>query len=114
MKRQTRFSKRLAENTETHSIFPKYCTGLGLSPRPKTKPAISSSGGWLVSYISGNLFFEGYLVRNDDLDACVLDFLAQSVRNVGIGDDYVNVFKHADLAETAPSELGGVRKHYRL
>ena len=32
-------------------------------------------GGWLVLCISANL------VSNDDLDTCVLDFLAQSVRN---------------------------------
>lgn len=114
MKRQTRFSKRLAENTETHSIFPKYSTGLGVSPRPKTKPAISSSGDGWFRIFRETYFFEGYLVRNDDLDAGVLDFLAQSVRNAGIGDDYVNVFKHADFAEAASSELGGVRKHYRL
>lgn len=54
------------------------------------------------------------LVRNDDLDAGVLDFFAQSVRNAGIGDDYVNVFKHADFAEAASSELGGIRQYDSL
>lgn len=76
-------------------------------PLTKTKSAISSSG--MADFVD-----VWNLVRNDDLDTCVLDFLAQSVRNTGIGDDYVNVFKHADFSETASSELGGVRKHYRL
>ena len=42
-------------------------------PLTKTKSAISSSGMADFVYVSN-------LVRNDDLDTCVLDFLAQSVR----------------------------------
>lgn len=76
-------------------------------PLTKTKSAIPDEEMADFVYVRN-------LVCNDDLDAGVLDFLAQSVRNAGIGDDYVNVFKHADLAEAASSELGGVRKHYRL
>lgn len=76
-------------------------------PLAKTKSAIPDEEMADFVYVRN-------LVRNDDLDAGVLDFLAQSVRNAGIGDDYVNVFKHADLAEAASSELGRVRKHYRL
>ena len=76
-------------------------------PLTKTKSAIPDKEMADFVYVRN-------LIGNDDLDACVLDFLAQSVRNAGIGDDYVDVFQHADLAETASSELGGVRKHYRL
>lgn len=76
-------------------------------PLTKTKSAIPDEEMADFVYVRN-------LVRNDNLDTCVLDFLAQCVRNAGIGDDYVNVFKHADLAEAASSELGGVRKHYRL
>lgn len=76
-------------------------------PLTKTKSAIPDEEMADFVYVRN-------LVRNDDLDAGVLDFFAQSVRNAGIGDDYVNVFKHADFSETASSELGGVRKHYRL
>lgn len=49
-------------------------------PLTKTKSAISSSGmaGFVYAW---NLVTEGYLVSNDDLDTCVLDFLAESVRN---------------------------------
>lgn len=43
-------------------------------PLTKTKSAISSSGMADFVYVR-NLF------SNDDLDTCVLDFLAQSVRN---------------------------------
>ena len=43
-------------------------------PLTKTKSAISSSGMADFVYVSN-------LVRNDDLATCILDFLAQSVRN---------------------------------
>lgn len=43
-------------------------------PLTKTKSAISSSGMAVFVYVRN-------LVRNDDLDTCILDFLAQSVRN---------------------------------
>lgn len=43
-------------------------------PLTKTKSAISSSGMADFVYVRN-------LVRNDDLDTCVLDFIAQSVRN---------------------------------
>lgn len=43
-------------------------------PLTKTKSAISSSGMADFVYVSN-------LVSNDDLDAGVLDFFAQSVRN---------------------------------
>lgn len=76
-------------------------------PLAKTKSAIPDEEMADFVYVRN-------LVRNDNLDTCVLDFLAQGVRNAGIGDDYVNVFKHADFAEAASSELGRVRKHYRL
>lgn len=76
-------------------------------PLTKTKSAISSSGMADFVYVRN-------LVRNDDLDAGVFDFLAQSVRNAGIGNDYVNVFKHADFAEAASSELGGIRQYDSL
>ena len=71
-------------------------------PLTKTKSAIPDEEMADFVYVRN-------LVRNDDLDTCVLDFFAQSVRNAGIGDDYVNVFKHADFAEAASSELGGIR-----
>ena len=76
-------------------------------PLTKTKSAIPDEEMADFVYVSN-------LVRNDDLDTCVLDFLAQSVRNAGIGDDYVNVFKHADFAEAASSELGGIRQYDSL
>ena len=76
-------------------------------PLTKTKSAISLSGMADFVHVRN-------LVGNDDLDTCVLDFLAQSVRNAGIGDDYVNVFKHADFAEAASSELGGIRQYDSL
>ena len=43
-------------------------------PLTKTKSAIPSSGMADFVYVRN-------LIRNDDLDTCVLDFLAQSVRN---------------------------------
>lgn len=43
-------------------------------PLTKTKSAISSSGMADFVYVSN-------LVSNYDLDTCVFDFLAQSVRN---------------------------------
>ena len=76
-------------------------------PLTKTKSAIPVEEMADFVYVSN-------LVRNDDLDAGVLDFLAQSVRNTGIGDDYVNVFQHADFAESASSELGGIRQYDSL
>lgn len=76
-------------------------------PLTKTKSAIPDEEMADFVYVSN-------LVRNDDLDAGVFDFLAQSVRNAGIGDDYVNVFKHADFAEAASSELGGIRQYDSL
>ena len=76
-------------------------------PLTKTKSAIPDEEMADFVYVRN-------LVRNDDLDTCVLDFLAQSVRNAGIGDDYVNVFKHADFAESASSELGGIRQYDSL
>ena len=76
-------------------------------PLTKTKSAIPNEGTADFVYVSN-------LVRNDDLDTCVLDFFAQSVRNAGIGNDYVNVFKHADFAEAASSELGGIRQYDSL
>lgn len=54
-------------------------------PLTKTKSAIPDEEMADFVYVRN-------LVRNDDLDTCVLDFLAQSVRNAGIGDDYVDVF----------------------
>ena len=76
-------------------------------PLTKTKSAIPDEEMADFVYVRN-------LVRNDDLDAGVLDFFAQSVRNAGIGDDYVNVFKHADFAEAASSELGGIRQYDSL
>ena len=76
-------------------------------PLTKTKSAIPDEEMADFVYVRN-------LVRNDDLDAGVFDFLAQSVRNAGIGDDYVNVFKHADFAEAASSELGGIRQYDSL
>lgn len=76
-------------------------------PLTKTKSAIPDEEMADFVYVSN-------LVSNDDLYTCVLDFLAQSVRNAGIGDDYVNVFKHADFAEAASSELGGIRQYDSL
>lgn len=43
-------------------------------PLTKTESAISTSGMADFVYVRN-------LIGNDDLDACVLDFLAQSVRN---------------------------------
>ena len=43
-------------------------------PLTKTKSAISTSGMADFVYVRN-------LIGNDDLDTCVLDFLAQSVRN---------------------------------
>lgn len=43
-------------------------------PLTKTKSAISSSGMADFVYVRN-------LIGNDDLDTCVLDFLAESVRN---------------------------------
>lgn len=76
-------------------------------PLTKTKSAIPDEEMADFVYVRN-------LVRNDDLDAGVLDFFAQSVRNAGIGNDYVNVFKHADFAEAASSELGGIRQYDSL
>ena len=76
-------------------------------PLTKTKSAIPDEEMADFVYVRN-------LVRNDDLDTCVLDFFAQSVRNAGIGNDYVNVFKHADFAEAASSELGGIRQYDSL
>ena len=76
-------------------------------PLTKTKSAIPDEEMADFVYVRN-------LVRNDDLDTGVLDFFAQSVRNAGIGDDYVNVFKHADFAEAASSELGGIRQYDSL
>ena len=76
-------------------------------PLTKTKSAIPDEEMADFVYVRN-------LVRNDDLDAGVLDFFAQSVRNAGIGDDYVDVFKHADFAEAASSELGGIRQYDSL
>ena len=43
-------------------------------PLTKTKSAVSSSGMADFVYVMN-------LIGNDDLDTCVLDFLAQGVRN---------------------------------
>ena len=71
-------------------------------PLTKTKSAIPDEEMADFVYVSN-------LVSNDDLDTCVLDFLAQSVRNAGIGNDDVcrllydfTLFGHAyDLVPVA-------------
>lgn len=76
-------------------------------PLTKTKSAIPDEEMADFVYVRN-------LIGNDDLDAGVLDFLAQSVRNTRIGDDDVDVFQHADFAEAASSELGGIRQYDSL